>query len=112
MIIQKNSVNELTFKLAQYFDDAVLTDIIAIEITFGTKKYQVRKLWYLYDNLNSTATFNRTHLTLKVKLTAEESSKWQYQVPVQIRIKNKSNKITTSEIFYLYIQEGLSAEEF
>lgn len=112
MIIQKYSTTDLIFNLAQYFDSTVLTDIIAAEITFGTGVNQVRKLWYAYDVHRSSATYNRTQKSLKVSLCNAETANWKYQIPIQIRVKNKANKIDTSIVFYAYIQEALSTEDF
>lgn len=112
IIIEQNTTSKIVLPLADYFEAVDLKNIIAIEVTFGTKPHQSRKLWYIYDGEKTNMTFVKSTNCLDIKLLPSESAYWRHQVPIQIRIKNRQDKIISSDIFYANIKTILSAEEF
>lgn len=112
IIIEQNTTNTVPVFLLEYFDAKDVQNAMAIEITFGTKPDQVRKLWYAADKNKSNAIFVKNTSAVECILSAADTNKWRYQVPMQIRIKDRKNIIKSSDIFYAYIQTTLSAEEF
>ena len=113
MIITKGSTNTINIPLTQYFNSNDLKLMIAAEATFGaTSNERVRKLWYKDNKSNSTMAIDRSGINLIIELNGAETSKWNYQIPIQIRIRKKSNDIVASNIFYANINMSLSTEEF
>lgn len=113
IVITQNVTTNLSIPLTDYFSKEQLQNIIAIELTLGEKTQQVRKLWYNYDRSRSTMTFIQHTNTLNLKINAAESAQWLYQIPAQIRIKDRTGNISAnSNIFYAFVQPTLSAEEF
>ena len=113
MIITKGTTNTIKLPLAQYFEEDNLRTMIAAEVTFGaTSAERVRKLWYRDNRSISTMSIDRLGNNLCIELNPMETIKWNYQVPVQIRIKKKDNDIICSNIFYANINMSLSTEEF
>ena len=112
IVIEQNTTNNLTLPLKEYFEASILNNIVAAEITFGQGKEQIRKLWYAFDPIKSNASYIKSNNTIKLTLTPEDSLKWKYQIPIQIRIKTKDGFTPSSKIFYGYIQTVLSGEDF
>lgn len=114
VIIKQNVTNTIVLPLKDYFTNEQMRNLQAIEVTIGekNKNEQVRKLFYVTDKDKSDINFIRHNNSIEFALNATESSYWKYQVPAQIRIKNRDNVIASSDIFYCYIEPSLSAEEF
>ena len=111
MIIGQNTTNKLNIPLKLFFSDINWNNINKIVIIFGTDKNTVQKRWDAFDKINSTMDYNRTNASLLVTLSQAETKQWNYQIPIQIRIKTKDGTVTNSKIFYGYINPCLSNEE-
>lgn len=113
IIIQQNTTTKLSFILTNYFEEELINTMVAAELTIGEGKLQIHKLWYANDyNNNNSMNYYMYNNVLECILQPSETARWQYQVPVQIRIKTMDKKIHTGDILYAYIQHTLSSEEF
>lgn len=112
MIIQQGTTSKMSLPLKDLFAAEQLKNIIAIEVVIGTANQQIKFHWYSYDFTKTNLAFDKNTQTLNFTISPEQSHQWRYQVPVQVRIKDKNNTINNSQVFYAYIQAALSAEDF
>lgn len=111
MIINKGATNNIVLSLREYFDEQACYQAIAIEIILGDNpKTQIKKRWYKNDKIASTMLLDRSSYNINFDIIPP--CEWNYQIPVQIRVKKRDNAIECSNIFYAYINSALSTEDF
>ena len=110
LIIDQNTTSDFTIPMKDYFSNFNARNSMVVEITIGKGNEQTRHLWYNANKSKSTMTYNSASDSFTMRLTQEETVKWKYQVPIQIRVKELDGTITRSDLFYAYINPSLSNE--
>lgn len=110
LIIGQNTEQTLTIPMKEYFSSFDVKKSEVVEITFGKNTSQVKRHWYAKDANKTTMTYNRVKNCFILKLTQQDTQKWKYQVPMQIRVKTIDGQVINSDIFYAYINPALSSE--
>lgn len=111
MIIGQNTAKIYDFVVLDYDNNPIQIDLVdTVEFCFDEEKskHQVIKLWK--TDGSGTVEYDAEKQIFYVPLVQEETVHFNFQIPMQIRVKFKDGTVERSDIEMWYVNASLSKE--